>query len=308
MPDFFSGKQAGPRLGLAAALVAYLMWGVLPVYFKITASVPSLEMLAHRIVWAVPFGLLIILLRRQFADVRAVFQDSRTLGWLALAAICISLNWLVYIWAVQNDRIFQTSLGYYINPLAYVLIGVWFFGERLRRLQMIAVALASVGVLVLAMSGEEIPWVSLSLAVLFTAYGVIRKHVSIGAMPGLFVETLLLLPFAAGWLLYLVSAGRASFASGNQVMDAWLLLAGPITVLPLLFFATAARQLMLTTVGFMQFITPTLQFLFAVYYGEKLTAANLICFVFIWAAALVFSGDAIRSAQKKPPPVIPAGV
>ena len=298
---------ANPRRGVIAGLLAYSMWGVFPVYFKLVDAVAPLEVLAHRIVWAVPFGLVIILARRQTAELRQAFRSPGTLAWLALAALSIAGNWFVYIWAVVNERIFETSLGYYVNPLVYVLVGVLFFGERLRRLQQAAAVLAAVGVLILTISGGALPWVSLSLAGLFTAYGVIRKRVSIGAMPGLFLETLMLVPFAGGWLIYIVAADAASFGSGDASLTGLLLLAGPITVLPLLFFATAARNVTLTTLGFMQFIAPTLQFMTGVWYGETLTPAHLACFGFIWLAVLAFSLDAVTTNRKKPPAVTPPG-
>ncbi len=264
------------RRGVVAGLIAYALWGVFPVYFKIVGTVAASEVLAHRIVWAVPFGALILLLRRQWPEVRRVMTDCATMSWLGLSAICITINWFIYIWAVQNEQIFDTSLGYYINPLMYVLVGVSFFGERLRFMQTAAVVLATVGVLVLTISGGAFPWVAISLAVFFTAYGVIRKQVAVGAMPGLFVETTLLFPVAFVWLAWLVLAGQASFGTQDLTLDALLIFAGPITVVPLLLFAVAARRLTLTTIGFMQFLAPTLQFLTGVYYGETLTTPHLV--------------------------------
>ncbi len=295
--------QSGVLFGLAA----YTLWGVFPVYFKLVDSVSPFEILAHRVIWAVPFGALIILLRRQWADVKCAFTDRKMLFWLCIAALCISTNWLIYIWAVVNDRIFDTSLGYYINPLMYVMVGVLFLGERLRGTQVAAVVLAAIGVAVLTISGGTFPWAAISLAVLFTAYGVIRKRVAIGAMPGLFVETALLFPFALAWLAWLVITQQASFASGDLSLSGLLMLGGPITVVPLLFFAIAAKRLTLTTVGFMQFLAPTLQFLTGLYYGEQLTTPHLICFGFIWVAVAFFSYDAIRSGRKKPRQAKPAG-
>ncbi len=195
-----SEDRAASRSGVAAGLMAYSLWGVFPVYFKIVESVAPTEVLAHRIVWAVPFGALILLFRHQWPEVRRAMTHRAMLSWLGLSALCITVNWFIYIWAVQNERIFETSLGYYINPLMYVFVGVLFFGERLRSLQFAAVVFASVGVLVLTISGGAFPWVAISLAVFFTAYGVIRKRVVIGAMPGLFVETVLLFPFAMIWM------------------------------------------------------------------------------------------------------------
>ena len=292
---------AEARNGVLAGLIAYTMWGVFPVYFKLIDMVSPFEVLTHRIVWAVPFGALIILWRKQWPEVRRALVDRSMLAWLSLAALCISVNWFIYIWSVQNDRIFEASLGYYINPLVYVLAGVVLLGERLRRLQLVAVVLAALGVLYLTVSGGVFPWAAISLALLFTSYGVIRKQAGIGAMPGLFIETTLLLPFALGWLLYLVALGQASFASGDAGLSGLLILGGPITVIPLLLFAIAARSLSLTTVGFMQFLAPTLQFLTGLYYGEHLTDAHLVCFACIWAAVLFFSYDAVTAGRKKAP-------
>lgn len=287
------------RSGIVAGLIAYSLWGVFPVYFKIIESVAPTEVLAHRIVWAVPFGALILLFRRQWPEVRRALTDRTTVSWLGLSALFITVNWFIYIWAVQNERIFETSLGYYINPLMYVFVGVLFFGERLRSLQLAAVIFASVGVLVLTLSGGTFPWVAISLAVFFTAYGVIRKRVAIGAMPGLFVETVLLFPFAMVWMTWLLVAGQASFSTQDMSLAMLLLAAGPITVVPLLLFAVAARRLPLTMIGFMQFLAPTLQLLTGIYYGEKLTTAHQICFGLIWVAVILFSVDAIRAGRKK---------
>lgn len=292
--------DADIRSGVLFGLIAYSLWGVFPVYFKWIETVAPAEVLVHRIVWAVPFGALIIFARRQWREVRAAILDRSMIAWLTLAALFISINWLIYIWAVQNERIFEASLGYYINPLMYVAVGVVLLGERLRKAQIIAVVLAVIGVGYLTISGGVFPWVALSLAGLFTGYGVIRKQVAIGAMPGLFIETSLLFPFAAAWLCILALDGNAAFAAGDSSQSYLLMMAGPITVLPLLLFALAAKRLTLTTIGFMQFLAPTLQFLTGLYYGEKLSAAHIVCFSLIWAAVVFFSYDAISAARKKP--------
>jgi chloramphenicol-sensitive protein RarD len=298
--------DAEVRNGVAMGLLAYSMWGVFPAYFKWIASVEPLEVLSHRVLWAVVFGALIITIRRQWRDVRGVFVDRSRLAWLALAALCISVNWLIYIWAVQNDRIFETSLGYYVNPLLYVAVGIVIFGERLRKLQIAAVVAATTGVAVLAISGGVFPWVALSLAGLFTTYGVIRKQVAIGAMPGLFVETVVLSPFAVALLWVFIARGDLVFGTGDTGISLLLALGGPVTVMPLLLFAIAARRLPLTTIGFMQFLAPTLQFCMGLYYGEVLTPAHVVCFALIWTAVGFFSYDALR-ASKKPLPESPAG-
>lgn len=295
-----SDDQSAAKEGVFIGLLAYVMWGLMPIYFKIISSVGTTEILAHRIIWAVPFGALIIVFRRQWGEVRRVFLHKANLSWLVLAAICIGFNWLIYVWAVQNEKIFEASLGYYINPLMYVMVGVFFFHEKLRRLQFFAVALAVSGVVILTISGDEVPWVSLSLAVLFTMYGVIRKRVPIGAMPGLFVETILLFPLAMAWLIWLMFNGQATFGQTDLEMTSLIILAGPITVLPLLFFAVAARRLPLSTIGFMQFLAPTLQLGAAVYYGEQVTTPLMICFGLIWLAVVFFVYDAFKNSRSGP--------
>lgn len=275
------------------------MWGVLPVYFKAVETVPAIEVLLHRVIWAVPFGALIIFMRRQWPDVKRALTHREMLWWLIASAILIAINWYIYIVAVQTGRIFQASLGYYINPLIFVLAGVLFFGERLGRLQKGAVVLAAIGVLILTFSGGEFPWIALSLGTSFAFYGVIRKRVVIGATPGLFVETLILMPIAILWLGWMMAAGEASFTTASPGMLTLLLAAGPITVVPLVMFAVAARRLDLSTVGFMQFLAPSMQFATGVYYGEQLTLPRIICFACIWAAVVLFSADAIGQQKKR---------
>jgi chloramphenicol-sensitive protein RarD len=288
------------RDGILAALVAYLIWGFLPVYFKYLGAVDPIEVLTHRVIWAIPFGALIIAMRRQWAEVRRALTHRQMLSWLGASALFIAINWFIYIWAIQDARIFETSLGYYINPLTNMLVGVIVFGERLRKLQLLAVVLAAAGVLVLTVSGGQVPWVALMLALTFTVYATIRKKVVIGGMPGLFVETLLLAPFAVAGLAWLALTGAAAFAGTDTALTFWLVMAGPVTALPLLCFALAARRLPLTTIGFMQFLAPTLQFCTGIYYGELLTTAHLVCFGCIWTAVLLFSFDAARGGRRIP--------
>lgn len=282
------------RNGLLSALIAYSIWGFLPVYFKLVHTVPALEMLAHRIVWAVPFGAAIVLFRRQFPEVKRALTHRRTLFFLLLSAAFVSVNWFLYIVTIQRNEIFQASLGYYINPLMYVMVGVLFLGEKLRRFQAIAVILAATGVAVLTLSSGQFPWIAIALAVSFTVYGVIRKQVVVGAIAGLFIETLFIVPFAVFYLNWLSRAHVAVLTAADTSMVLLLALSGPLTVLPLLFFALAARRLPLTTLGMMQFLAPTLNFGVAVYYGEVLTTAHIICFSCIWLAISLFIYDAWR--------------
>jgi chloramphenicol-sensitive protein RarD len=294
------------RDGVIAALGAYLIWGFLPVYFKLVAHIEPMEVLAHRIVWAIPFGALIIVIRRQWSEVGGAFVDPKMMALLSVSTLFIGMNWYVYIWAIQDSRVLETSLGYYINPLTNMLVGYWIFGERLRRFQKVAVVLATIGVLVLTISGGVVPWVALFLAISFTIYATVRKKAIIGGMPGLFIETTLLLPIAIFWFAYLHSTATIQFLGADSSTSFWLIMAGPATGLPLLLFALAARRLPLTTISFMQFLAPSIQFCLGLYFGEPLTTAHIICFSFIWAAAAFFIYDAVKSAKKKPLPVKPA--
>ena len=283
------------RDGLLSALIAYVIWGLLPIYLILIKTVSSYEVLAHRIIWAVPFGALIIHFRRQWPEVVRALSHPAMLKLLCVTALLIAGNWFVYIIAVQQEQIFQASLGYYINPLLFAVVGIFVLGEQLRLPQTMAVLLAGTGVLVLTFSGGQFPSIALFLGVSFTIYGVIRKRVVVGGMPGLFVETIVLMPFAIVFLGWLLAQQQATFYSSGVELSVLLALAGPLTVIPLLFFALAARRLNLTTVGMMQFIAPTLQFLVGVYNGEVLTPAHLVCFACIWTAVLLFSWDAWRT-------------
>lgn len=285
------------RDGIISGLIAFTLWGVFPLYFIVVIEVSAIEVLAHRIIWAVPFGALIIHMRGQWPDVISAMRHRRTLGFLTLSAIVITGNWLVYIFAVQLEQINQASLGYYINPLLFALAGVVIFGERLRKAQTTAVILAAIGVTYLTFRGGEFPTIAVFLGSAFVIYGIIRKQVVVGGMPGLFIETVVLVPFALAYLVWIMLKGEAAFSFNEPFLAGILLLAGPLTVIPLLFFALAARRLNLSTVGMMQFIAPTLQFAIAVIFGEELTTAHIVCFTLIWLAVILFSIDAWRASR-----------
>lgn len=287
-------KNSDDKAGIIAGIIAYMIWGVFPVYFVLTRMVPATEMVAHRVLWSVPFGLLIILLRRQIPDVWAALKKPKTVALLALAAISLAVNWGIYIWAIQQDQIFQGSLGYYINPLIYVLVGVVFFKDKLSRLQGLSILMALIGVLILTAYGGVFPIISFLLAISFTCYGVIRKQVDIGAMPGLFIETILLIIPALTFMMWLSKTGQLQFSQLGTQTDILLMLAGPITVLPLLAFAFAARRMTLSTLGILQYIGPTLQFGCGLYFGETFTLAHALCFSFIWLGIFIYSYDALR--------------
>ena len=281
------------KQGLIAALIAYVCYGLLPIYIKSVDAVPSIEVLAHRIIWSVPFGLLIVLGRKQIPEIKAAFTDIRIMGLLFITALLIGMNWYIYIYSVQTNQVLQASLGYYINPLFYVLVGVIFLKEKLRVLQAVAISIAAIGVLILTMSTGQVPWIAITLAASFTVYGVIRKNVAVGAMPGLFIETLIICPLALAYFYHITQGGFAIFANNDSSMIGLLLLAGPITVIPLLLFAVAARNLRLTTIGMMQFLSPTMQFIIALFYGESLSVPSMICFSCIWLAISIFIYDAV---------------
>lgn len=290
-------QQTDSPAGLISGLAAYFMWGLFPIYFVATKEVPALEILAHRIVWSLPFGGLILIFRKQIGEMLRAVMTPKTLGLLCLASISLAANWGVFIYAIQIEQIFQGSLGYYINPLIYVLVAVLFFGERLSRLQSLAILSAVLGVGVLTVYGGQFPLISLFLAVSFTAYGVLRKLIDVGAMPGLFVEVLVLLVPAGLYLLWLSQSGSLMFGTSTRI--SWLMVAaGPITVLPLLAFAFAARRIRLSTLGILQFLGPTMQFLCGLYFGEPFTFAHAICFSLIWAGVILFAWDGYRNRPK----------
>ena len=286
------------RLGLLCGVAAYALWGLFPLYIKALTPASPMEIVAHRILWSVPFGAFILSLRGQWRETLAAIRSPRIVALLAVAAIFIALNWLVYVWAVANDRVLQASLGYYINPLTFIAAGVFILKEQLTRAQIAAVALAAIGVGVMTFGAGVFPWPSFILAFSFTAYGLVRKTTPVGAMPGLFVETALLSPFALAFLMRLKTEGTLALGHHGSSLDILLFMAGPATVVPLVLFALAARRLSLTIIGFLQYIGPTGQFFLGLYYGEKFTLAHAICFGLIWTALALISFDAWRRSRK----------
>lgn len=289
------------KLGLICGVIAYALWGLFPLYLKQLAPATPAEIVAQRILWSVPFGAFILSLRGQWRETLAAVKSPRVVALLALAAVFIAGNWLVYVWAVANDRVLQASLGYYINPLTFIATGVVVLKEKLSRTQIAAVALAAAGVSVLTFGAGVFPWPSFVLAFSFTAYGYVRKTTPVGAMPGLFIETVLLSPIALLFLMHLQSQDVLALGHHGLTLDILLFLAGPATVVPLVLFALAARRLSLTVIGFLQYIGPTGQFFLGLYYGEKFTLAHAICFGLIWTALALISIDAIRRNRKPTP-------
>jgi chloramphenicol-sensitive protein RarD len=285
-----------PRGGFLLGLGAYGLWGFLPIYFKALAGVSAVDIVAHRVLWSLPFLALLTMLARGWDKVRLAFAQPKTLGILALTALLIATNWLLYVYAVTSGHILASSFGYYLNPLANVLLGRFVLGERLTRLQWIAVAIAAAGISVLAAGAAGQLWISLSLCATFALYGLLRKVVAADAMTGLAVETALLFPFAVAWLAWRTAAGAPSFGS-TEMETGLLVLAGIVSTTPLLLFTAAARKLAYSTLGMLQFLAPTLQFLIGVYYGERFSTAHAIAFTAIWIALALYVTALLRAPR-----------
>ena len=292
-----SPDQNNRRAGLVFGLVAYLLWGVLPLYFKLLAMVPPIEIVANRIVWSLLFLAILVALWRRWGTIRAAFASGRVVLILMLTAALIATNWLVYVWAVVNRHVLETSLGYYLNPLFNVLLGVILLKERLSRAQTGAVLLAASGVAVLAWGAAAGLWISLSLAFSFGLYGFIRKVAPVDALEGLSVETALLAPASLAYLMW-AHGGTTGFAAFGATTSLLLVLGGAITAIPLLMFNAAAKRLPYSTMGMLQFIAPTLQFLIAVVlYGEPFTTAHAIAFPAIWTALVLYVVAMLRKPR-----------
>ena len=286
--------------GPLAAALAYILWGLFPLYIKLVAHVPVLEIVLHRSLWALVFVLALLALRRQFGWLAPVLRQPRTLAIFGLSALLLGGNWLLYVWAVNNGRVLDASLGYFINPLVNVLLGFVVLHERPRPLQWAAVALAAGGVLWLAVGAGHVPWVSLLLAASFGFYGLLRKTAPLGAIEGLALETLLLGPLAAAGLLWLGASGQGHFLQGDGRTDVLLLAAGPATAIPLLLFAYGARRVTLATLGLLQYLGPSIQFVLAVFlYHEPLGASRGVGFALIWAALALYSAESLRRMRRQ---------
>jgi chloramphenicol-sensitive protein RarD len=288
-----TGAQA--RSGTAAAAAAFFLWGLFPLYWKMLAGVPALEIVAHRTAWGFVAVGLWVSLRRRWADARDIARSPGTVARLAGSAVLIALNWLIYVWAVTHDHVVEASLGYFINPLVNVLLGVLVLRERLSRAQWIAVALAAAGVFVLTAGHGRLPWIALALAVSFGLYGLARKTVGADAVVGLLWETGLLAPLAAAWLLSLAARGIGGFGPAHAGASVLLVLGGAVTAVPLVLFAQGARSLPLSTLGLLQYLSPSIQFLLAVLvFRERFTALHAATFAFIWTALGVLTWDLRR--------------
>jgi chloramphenicol-sensitive protein RarD len=283
------------RAGTVAAVLAFLLWGLFPLYWKMLAAVPAVEVVAHRTAWGFVAMAAWVTQRGRWKDARAVASRPGTIARLAGSAVLIAVNWLLYVWAVAHDHVVEASLGYFINPLVNVLLGVLVLGERLSRAQRVAVALAAAGVAVLTVGHGRLPWIALALAASFGLYGLARKTVGADSVVGLLWETGLLAPLAAGWLLSLEARGSGAFGAAHPGASALLALGGAVTAVPLVLFAQGARSLPLSTVGLLQYLSPSIQFLLAVLvFREPFTPAHAAAFAFIWAALAVLTWDLRR--------------
>lgn len=287
-----TGQDDSAKGGLPAALGAYVLWGFLPLYLMLVREVPPFEFVGWRIIWTVPVCLLLIAIRQQWPQLREAGSDFRTLRWLVLSAALIGSNWAIYVWAIGAGEVYAASMGYYLNPLLNVLLGTLFLGEKLSRKQWVAVVIASAAIISLLLGALSTLWISLSLAGTFGFYGLVRKQTPVGAIPGLTIESiLLLLPSIAIAWWYAEGPAGSSFGA-----DTWLTLliivGGVVTATPLLLFAIAARKLPYSTLGFIQFLAPTIIFILGLTaFGEKLEMAEFGAFVLIWIAIAIFVSD-----------------
>ncbi len=288
------------RLGVIYGASAFLWWGCAPVYFKAVAQVVPLEVLAHRIVWSLAFLVALLAGRRRFLATARLLAEPRTLATMAITTVLISINWLLFIWSISSGHLVEASLGYFINPLVNVVLGMVFLGERLRRAQLVAVLLATVGVVWLTVHLGRPPWIALVLAASFATYGLLRKLAKPSGVEGLALETALLAPPALAFMAWRQAQGALAFGNTGLGTTLLLLAAGPITALPLIWFAEGARRLRYATLGFLQYLAPTGQFLLAVAaFGEPFTAGHAAGFGLIWIALGVYSYDTARSLRRR---------
>jgi chloramphenicol-sensitive protein RarD len=299
--------RAAVRAGLLYGLAAYGWWGLVPLYFKAVADLPAVEILAQRIVWSVAFLAMVLAWARRWQDVARCFRDRRLLLTLLGSTVLIALNWLAYIYSVTSGQLVQSSLGYFILPLVSIALGMVWFKERLRPLQLAAVAVAAAGVLELTRANGELPWIAMVIAFSFGFYGLLRKRAAVDGLVGLSVEVALLLPVAAGYLCYLGLTGALSLGAQGAATDLLLVLSGVVTAVPLLCFGQAARRLPLSALGFLQYLSPTLALVLGVVlYEEEFGTKEAISFGLIWGALVVYSFDMARTLRRPAPAPVDA--
>lgn len=285
--------------GLAAAAAAFFIWGLLPLYLKALQGVPVLQVTAHRLVWGCVFGLVWLRLRGELGHVRAALSDPNTRWRLCASAALISVNWITYVYGIAENRVVETSLGYFINPLVNVLFGVLLLSERLNAAQWTAVAIAAAGVSYLTWTAGHPPWISLALAFSFGLYGLVRKLVRVDALAGFASETLILAPLGVAYLIWCEITGSGVVVGGSVGLDLLLVLGGPITAIPLVLFAFGARRISYSTLGLLQYIGPTIQLILAVFvFGEPFRGPRVLGFVLIWTALALYAADGLWRARR----------
>lgn len=289
------------RLGGVLAFSAYLWWGLIPIYFKQVTEAAPAEIIVHRLVWTMFFMAVIVLGTRRRTQFAAALRDRKTLAALGLSGVCIVTNWLLFVWAVVNNHVHDTSLGYFLNPLLLVFLGLVVLRERLRRWQVVALLIAAAGVLPLGIRIETFPWIALCLPATFGIYGLVRKQLHVDPFVGLLIEMLILSPFAFAYFAWLTIHGGNTFGLDAPGLSATLILAGPVTAVPLVLFAAGARRVRMVTLGFLQYLTPSLSFLLAILvYGEQLDPLKIVTFVLIWAALVIYSLDMAFRGREEP--------
>ncbi|WP_085904079.1 EamA family transporter RarD [Kiloniella majae] len=285
--------------GVFLALTAFLWWGLTPLYFKLVEAAGPMEVLSHRVIWSLVLLTILLLARKRWSEIKETFNSPKIWGWLLLSALLVAVNWLVFIWSISNGHLVEASLGYYINPLVNVLLGVVILGERLKLLQGIAVGLAAVAVGYLTYIGGEFPWISVVLAMSFGFYGLIRKRLPVGAQVGLFAETAMVTPIALGYLIWIGAQNEVVYITGGFEISLMLMLAGVVTTVPLVCFAAAARRLNYSTIGMIQYVGPTVNLLLAtLLFGEAFTEVHAISFGLIWFAVFLFSAQSFVDMKR----------
>ena len=291
-------ERSGTGRGLLYALAAYGSWGLAPLYWPLLAPATAFEILAHRMTWSLIFLAILNGVRKNWSEIVAVMSTPRSLRLLAVASVLITINWGLYIWAVVNDHVIDAAFGYFINPLINVAFGVIVFREELRKPQWVAVVIAAVGVIFLTVDAGRLPWIGLVLGVTFSAYGMVKKKADVDAVESLTVETILVLPFSVSYLVWLALQGQLALGNNGTWQTVWTLMAGVVTAVPLLAFGAAAVRIPYSTMGIVQYCSPTLQFLIGLLiYGETMTHGRWIGFIIVWTALVIFTVDAIRSGR-----------
>ena len=288
------------RTGIVYAALAFLCWGLFPLYFHALSAIEPLQILVHRVVWSLLFLAIVMTVRRQWSWLLPLLGKQRIVASFIVSALLLSGNWLLYIWAVNNGHVLESSLGYFINPLINVMLGYVVLKERMRAGQWAAIALAACGVAWLAWDAGCMPWIALMLALSFAAYGLMRKTAALGALEGLSFETMLLFPFALGYIMWLTLQGANGFVNTDSDLTRWLLVAaGPITAIPLLLFASGARRIPLSVLGLLQYIGPTIQFMLGIFlFKEAFTSHRLLGFAMIWSALAVYAAEGLWQNQR----------